>query len=131
TKRKYIPSTASRHPVHAIVIGAVNAGISQPSTRLPTGMPPRNATLYTLITRPRISSEATACTNELTIDSEIISATPDRKIKAYDSGRNLDKEKRRSRRPHKIRTISTARPWPRIFPTPATTSAPHTEPAPE
>src|ERR1700761_8786333 len=54
--KKYRARTTKREPLPIMIRGAEVRLIKKPASRLPMGIPPRNETLYTLMTRPRIAS---------------------------------------------------------------------------
>ena len=58
-------------------------------------MPPRKATLYTLITRPRISLAVMSCTSELIIEKTPIIAAPEKNSSAQLSTSDLGKREAR------------------------------------
>src|ERR1017187_4919500 len=97
---------------------------------LPIGIPPRNATLYTLLTRPRMSLGVINWTSEVTIAKTAIIAAPARNRNTQLRPMNFDNAKLVMARPNAV-SISKAA-FPRFFlrPSAATISPPATDPQP-
>src|SRR5579862_511325 len=129
--RKYIAKTICKAPVQAKTTGAVKWGIRALTIRLPTGIPPRTARLYTLITRPRISSGMMVWTSVVVMENTAMRDAPARNSIAQAMTGEGDRAKATVNAPRTASIVKADRPCRFSRPTPATISAPVTAPAPE
>src|SRR5262245_9757037 len=95
------------------------------------GMPPRNAKLYTLMTRPRISLVVMSCTKELTVANTPMSEAPDRNSRTQLKVKERDNENPVILRPRHTSIVRDARPLWLMFPSHAMARAPAIEPQPD
>src|SRR5579864_967087 len=112
-------------------MGAVNIGTSQPVTRFPMGIPPRNAELYTLMTRPRISLGVINCTRELTLANTVIRPIPVRNKTTQLRATDCESAKSAIPTPSQTSEPSAIRPLCGTLPIQATPNEPTTAPTPD